>query len=144
MKMSEDIDENLLKIIREVWPDPETSHVNHLKFAELLTRKHNKEIERLKGYIEELERTVSISALAGKCTALVNEQLKKENKRLMIYRKAIHKMCSHRMKTVDHYIVDAKQAVAWYEDLSDEAVDKKLEVDDYIRIAKQAHLDAGD
>jgi hypothetical protein len=95
------------------------------------------EIERLKGYIEELEGTVSISALA-------NQQLKKENKRLMIYRKAIHKMCSHRMKTVDNYIMDAKQAVAWYEDLTDEALDEKLKVDDYIRIAKQAHLDAGD
>jgi hypothetical protein len=95
------------------------------------------EIERLKGYIEELEGTVSISALA-------NQQLNKENKRLMIYRKAIHKMCSHRMKTVDHYIMDAKQAVAWYEDLTDEALDEKLKVDDYIRIAKQAHLDAGD
>jgi hypothetical protein len=95
------------------------------------------EIERLKGYIEELEGTVSISALA-------NQQLNKENKRLMIYRKAIHKMCSHRMKTVDNYIMDAKQAVAWYEDLTDEALDEKLKVDDYIRIAKQAHLDAGD
>jgi hypothetical protein len=95
------------------------------------------ETKRLKGYIEELEGTVSITALA-------NQQLHKENKRLMIYRKAIHKMCSHRMKTVDHYIMDAKQAVAWYEDLTDEALDKKLEVDDYIRIAKQAHLDAGD
>jgi len=108
-----------------------------LSTGEHLAKEAAYEIERLKGHIEELEGTVSIAALA-------NQQLNKENKRLMIYRKAIHKMCSHRMKTVDHYIMDAKQAVAWYEDLSEEAVDKKLEVDDYIRIAKQAHLDAGD
>jgi len=108
-----------------------------LSTGEPLAKEAAYKIEWLEGYIEELEGTISITALA-------NKQLHKENKRLMIYRKAIHKMCSHRMKTVDHYIMDAKQAVAWYEDLSDEALEKKLEVDDYIRIAKQAHLDAGD
>jgi hypothetical protein len=133
MKMNEDIVKRLRSWVLPTLYDDTLDVINEAAY----------EIERLKGYIEELEGTISISALA-------NEQLKKENKRLMIYRKAIHKMCSHRMRAVDDYIMDAKQAVAWYEDLNQEALDKMLEVDllveveDYIRIAKQAHLDAGD
>ena len=32
------MNENIEKLLKEVWPDPETSHVNHLKFAELIVR----------------------------------------------------------------------------------------------------------
>jgi hypothetical protein len=30
------MNERILKIARQVWPDPNTSHVNHMKFAELI------------------------------------------------------------------------------------------------------------
>jgi len=30
------MNERILKIARQVWPDPNTSHVNHMKFAELM------------------------------------------------------------------------------------------------------------
>jgi hypothetical protein len=30
------MNENIEKLLKEVWPDPKTSHVNHLKFAELI------------------------------------------------------------------------------------------------------------
>ena len=32
------MNERILKIARQVWPDPNTSHVNHMKFAELIVR----------------------------------------------------------------------------------------------------------
>ena len=33
------MNERILKIARQVWPDPNTSHVNHMKFAELIVKK---------------------------------------------------------------------------------------------------------
>jgi hypothetical protein len=32
------MNERILKIARQVWPDPNTSHVNHMKFAELIVK----------------------------------------------------------------------------------------------------------
>ena len=32
------MNERILKIARQVWPDPNTSHVNHMKFAELIVQ----------------------------------------------------------------------------------------------------------
>ena len=37
------MNERILKIARQVWPDPNTSHVNHMKFAELIVRECMKE-----------------------------------------------------------------------------------------------------
>jgi len=31
------MNERILELARQVWPDPNTSHVNHEKFAELMT-----------------------------------------------------------------------------------------------------------
>jgi len=32
------MNERILELARQVWPDPNTSHVNHEKFAELIVR----------------------------------------------------------------------------------------------------------
>ena len=32
------MNERILELARQVWPDPSTSHVNHEKFAELIVR----------------------------------------------------------------------------------------------------------
>ena len=32
------MDERIQEIARQVWPDPNISHVNHMKFAELIVR----------------------------------------------------------------------------------------------------------
>jgi hypothetical protein len=33
------MNQRILELARQVWPDPNTSHVNHKKFAELIVRK---------------------------------------------------------------------------------------------------------
>lgn len=55
--------------------------------------------------------------------------LESENMRLQIYRKAIHEICGYRMASPTGYIMLAKQTVDWYEELSDEAMEKKLKDD---------------
>jgi len=37
-KGRKDMNERILELARQVWPDPNTSHVNHEKFAELIVR----------------------------------------------------------------------------------------------------------
>jgi acetone carboxylase gamma subunit len=32
------MNERILELARQVWPDPNISHVNHMKFAELIVR----------------------------------------------------------------------------------------------------------
>ena len=32
------MNQRILELVRQVWPDPNTSHVNHEKFAELIVR----------------------------------------------------------------------------------------------------------
>jgi hypothetical protein len=32
------MNERILELARQVWPDPNTSHVNHKKFAELIVK----------------------------------------------------------------------------------------------------------
>jgi hypothetical protein len=53
-------------------------------------------------------------------------QLRRDNRRLQIYRKAIHEICGYRMASPTGYIMLAKQVVDWYEELNDEAMEKKL------------------
>jgi hypothetical protein len=55
------------------------------------------------------------------------EQLKRENMRLQIYKKAIHEICGYRMASPTGYIMLAKQVVDWYEELSDEEMENKLQ-----------------
>jgi hypothetical protein len=57
-------------------------------------------------------------------------KLRRENRRLQIYRKAIHEICGYRMTSPTGYIMLAKQVVDWYEELDDEAMENKLH-DDY-------------
>ena len=33
------MNERILELARQVWPDPNISHVNHMKFAKLIVRK---------------------------------------------------------------------------------------------------------
>jgi len=37
-KGRKDMNERILELARQVWPDPNTSHVNHEKFAQLIVR----------------------------------------------------------------------------------------------------------
>jgi hypothetical protein len=68
------------------------------------------------------------------------EQLKRENRRLQIYKKAIHEICGYRMASPTGYIMLAKQVVDWYEELSDEAMEKKL--DDNHRLMERSWINA--
>jgi hypothetical protein len=68
------------------------------------------------------------------------EQLKRENRRLQIYKKAIHEICGYRRASPTGYIMLAKQVVDWYEELSDEAMEKKL--DDNHRLMKRSWINA--
>jgi hypothetical protein len=56
-------------------------------------------------------------------------KLRRDNRRLQIYRKAIHEICGYRMASPTGYIMLAKQVVDWYEELNDEAMENKLEDD---------------
>ena len=38
MTNDKDINENLMKLFEQVWPDPTIKHDNHMKLAELLVR----------------------------------------------------------------------------------------------------------
>jgi hypothetical protein len=68
------------------------------------------------------------------------EQLKRENRRLQIYKKAIHEICGYRMASPTGYIMLAKQVVDWYEELSDEEMEKKL--DDNHRLMDRSWINA--
>jgi len=38
LQLRYDMNERILELARQVWPDPNTSHVNHEKFAELIVK----------------------------------------------------------------------------------------------------------
>ena len=76
---------------------------------------------------------------------MINERdelikLRRDNRRLQIYRKAIHEICGYRMASPTGYIMLAKQVVDWYEELNDEAMDKKL--DDNHRLMDRSWINA--
>ena len=39
------MNQRILELARQVWPDPNTSHVNHEKFAELIVRECMQQVE---------------------------------------------------------------------------------------------------
>ena len=41
------MNERVLELVRQVWPDPSISHENHLKFAELLIRECARSVDRV-------------------------------------------------------------------------------------------------
>jgi len=43
------MNERILELARQVWPDPNTSHVNHKKFAELIVRECMDTVANCKG-----------------------------------------------------------------------------------------------
>lgn len=67
-------------------------------------------------------------------------KLRRDNRRLQIYRKAIHEICGYRMASPTGYIMLAKQVVDWYEELNDEAMEKKL--DDRRRLMDRSWINA--
>ena len=42
------MNERILELARQIWPDPNVSHVNHEKFAELIIKECSKVIEQWK------------------------------------------------------------------------------------------------
>jgi hypothetical protein len=68
------------------------------------------------------------------------KELERDNRRLQIYRKAIHEICGYRMASPTGYIMLAKQVVDWYEELDDETMENKLH-DDY-RLMKRSWINA--
>jgi hypothetical protein len=42
------MNQRILELARQVWPDPNTSHVNHEKFAELIVRECANELIKWK------------------------------------------------------------------------------------------------
>ena len=63
-------------------------------------------------------------------------KLKRENRRLQIYRKLVHELCGYRLRDVEHYVMVVKQVVDWYEELSDENMEIKLRDD--VRLTKKS------
>lgn len=53
------MDERIQELARQVWPDPNISHVNHMKFAELIIRECISIVENLpagyKDYRNQIE-----------------------------------------------------------------------------------------
>lgn len=64
------------------------------------------------------------------------EELKRENRRLQIYRKLAHELCGYRLRDVEYYVMVVKQVVDWYEELSDEDMEIKLRDD--VRLTKKS------
>jgi len=77
--------------------------------------------------MSSFDRMVDIALKHVGDAAEETEQLKRENMRLQIYKKAIHEICGYRMASPTGYIMLAKQVVDWYEELSDEEMENKLE-----------------
>jgi hypothetical protein len=44
------MNERILELARQVWPDPNISHVNHMKFAELIVKECIEVVEDSQGY----------------------------------------------------------------------------------------------
>ena len=90
--------------------------------------------------MSSFDRMVDIALKHVGDAAEETEQLKRENRRLQIYKKAIHEICGYRMASPTGYIMLAKQVVDWYEELSDEAMEKKL--DDNHRLMERSWINA--
>jgi len=61
------MNERILELARQVWPDPNTSHVNHEKFAELIVQECAKRAEayaymspNFNALAEELRRMIGV------------------------------------------------------------------------------------
>jgi len=89
--------------------------------------------------MSSFDRMVDIALKHVGDAAEENEQLKRENMRLQIYKKAIHEICGYRMASPTGYIMLAKQVVDWYEELSDEEMENKLEDN---RLMKRSWINA--
>jgi hypothetical protein len=50
------MNERFLELARQVWPDPNTSHVNHEKFAELIVRECLSIVDEQKECLHEEEK----------------------------------------------------------------------------------------
>ena len=87
-------------------------------------------------YLEDAYSFLSHPAI-GKAIDEI-KKLRRENRRLHIYRKAVHEICSYRAKSQTGYIMLAKQVVDWYEELPDNLMEEKLSK----RIFKKEWLDA--
>ena len=90
--------------------------------------------------MSSFDRMVDIALEHVGDAAEETEQLKRENRRLQIYKKAIHEICGYRMASPTGYIMLAKQVVDWYEELSDEEMEKKL--DDNHRLMDRSWINA--
>ena len=89
--------------------------------------------------MSSFDRMIDIALEQVGSAAEENEQLKRENMRLQIYKKAIHEICGYRMASPTGYIMLAKQVVDWYEELDDETMENKLQ-DDH-RLMKKTWID---
>lgn len=67
-------------------------------------------------------------------------RLRRENRRLQIYRKAIHEICGYRMNSPTGYVMLAKQVVDWYEELDDDTMENILNEDH--RLMRKAWVEA--
>jgi len=47
------MNERILELARQVWPDPSVSHVNHEKFAQLIVRECIQAVKNVGGYNED-------------------------------------------------------------------------------------------
>jgi len=59
------MNKRILELARQVWPDPNTSHVNHEKFAELIVRECLEELRYTVLDTQELRRDKSTDYQVG-------------------------------------------------------------------------------
>jgi hypothetical protein len=52
------MNERILELARQVWPDPNISHVNHMKFAELIVRECIQVVDDMADPEEDSDRYV--------------------------------------------------------------------------------------
>jgi len=59
------MNKRILELARQVWPDPNTSHVNHEKFAELIVKECLEELRYTVLDTQELRRNKSTDYQVG-------------------------------------------------------------------------------
>ena len=65
------VNERILELARRVWPDPNTSHVNHEKFAELIVRECVNIVDKV--YDEQTGMAAKMCRRATPYQEIINE-----------------------------------------------------------------------
>ena len=67
------MNERILELARQVWPDPNISHVNHMKFAELIVRECIASIENADNGFEDYRNQIE-DGMRNHCIDLIKNK----------------------------------------------------------------------